>query len=378
MCRLTAYKGNPMLIGDLITNPNNSLVHQSRHAAYHPGVEDKTHTRNILVNGDGFGLSWYTGSKSTDGSAACFKFVTPAWSNSNLRSIGSHVATSLLFAHVRAASSGNEISSPDIAVSQENCHPFVYGKFTFMHNGGIANFKKVKLQLLNQLSPDFFQIIKGSTDSEHIFALFLTFLYKTKSSNFTVEDMANAIDTTISTIIQLCMAADIEDPCSINICVTDGVHMLATRFRNGPQNPPSLYYNYGSKFVCEDGNFVATGNGEACDVVISSAPLSRVSIQSCRDGDCEYVSTHTDDNGSWVLMPKDHMLICRADPLNPHLVKSIELRPIVITLPYLINPKVSEEISAPPSNKAALAKLASSVSYAPQRKPKIIRFRSKL
>lgn len=65
MCRLTAYKGDmqsfesfhiyqiiasglPILIGDVITHPNNSLLCQSRDAAYHPGVIDKSNRRNII------------------------------------------------------------------------------------------------------------------------------------------------------------------------------------------------------------------------------------------------------------------------------------------------------------------------------------------
>lgn len=38
-------------------------------------------------------------------------------------------------AHVRAASSGHDPLDRMI-VSNENCHPFKYGRWTFMHNGG--------------------------------------------------------------------------------------------------------------------------------------------------------------------------------------------------------------------------------------------------
>ena len=48
MCRLACYKGNPILLGDIIVKPENSLVCQSRDAGYHPGVVDKTNRRNIL------------------------------------------------------------------------------------------------------------------------------------------------------------------------------------------------------------------------------------------------------------------------------------------------------------------------------------------
>ena len=79
MCRFTVYKGRPMLIGDIVIKPQNSLVFQSRNAAYHPGVLDKCNKRNIIVNGDGFGIAWY-GDNLNKGSC-CFKIVTPAWSD---------------------------------------------------------------------------------------------------------------------------------------------------------------------------------------------------------------------------------------------------------------------------------------------------------
>ena len=114
-----------MLIGDLVINPSNSLVCQSRNAEYHPLVEDPTGKRNIRVNGDGFGVAWY-GEEASKGSC-CFKFVTPgnnklvaiphhrayyfnilnfslmpAWSNRNLKNLCEHVYSHTVFAHVRA------------------------------------------------------------------------------------------------------------------------------------------------------------------------------------------------------------------------------------------------------------------------------------
>ena len=40
--------GPPILIGDVLTKPNNSLLCQSRDATYHPGVVDKSNERNII------------------------------------------------------------------------------------------------------------------------------------------------------------------------------------------------------------------------------------------------------------------------------------------------------------------------------------------
>lgn len=74
------------------------------------------------------------GADSTRGSCV-FKFITPAWSNNNLRNLGDYIYSNLIMAHVRAASSGHD-HTERVIVSNENCHPFKFGRWTFMHNGG--------------------------------------------------------------------------------------------------------------------------------------------------------------------------------------------------------------------------------------------------
>jgi predicted glutamine amidotransferase len=219
MCRLTVYKGKPILIGDLIVRPENSLIVQSRDAGYHPGVDATADVskRNIRVNGDGFGIAWYRytlptccGSGSCSGSsnslctssscpvaaaaaaaeqkgskaqvaqvhgfrcpavATCFqfKFITPAWSNSNLRSLGNAVSSELIFAHIRAASAGittgnsNNGSEKDI-VNEENCHPFKFKQWIFAHNGGVPCFHQIKRALLALLDDEAFALLSGRCD----------------------------------------------------------------------------------------------------------------------------------------------------------------------------------------------------------------------
>ena len=159
MCRLTAYKGKALLIGDLIVRPENGLVFQSRDAGWHPGVSDGLGKRNIRVNADGFGVAWYSrpriddsddllkvgevadnwiGLRETLYKSCIFKFITPAWCNKNLKNIGQHVRSNLIFAHIRAGSTGLNIEdSLNVSVAEENCHPFQFRQWTFMHNGGI-------------------------------------------------------------------------------------------------------------------------------------------------------------------------------------------------------------------------------------------------
>jgi hypothetical protein len=248
-----------------------------------------------------------------------------------------------------------------------------------MHNGGIPYFSKIRLALLNILSEKSLHLIKGSTDSEHIFALFLDFM---PEESYTLDDMIQALNLTISTVIALCALADIESPCSLNCVVTNGRDILATRFRNGPENPPSLYFICGSRFFCREGRFCANIDGsKATSVVISSAPLSRVTELSnsdhllnrsnildssttlnhsrslsnppildmdeidlsVNDTDSMYLpatgaspaSTGGDSKrGVWTIIPKDHMLICKGDPANPFQVTSLSLQPVEVSNPF--------------------------------------------
>lgn len=90
---------------------------------------------------------------------AVFTSVTAAWSNRSRRRLSEHVKSSCFFAHVRAAPPGS-------AVSEENCHPFQYDRFLWMHNG----------------------TIEGTTDSEHAFAMFLDLMERSARAYSSGDD----------------------------------------------------------------------------------------------------------------------------------------------------------------------------------------------
>ncbi|TGQ25352.1 class II glutamine amidotransferase, partial [Mesorhizobium sp. M00.F.Ca.ET.216.01.1.1] len=89
----------------------------------------------------------------------------PAWSDSNLKSLGRLIKSGLFLAHVRASTGG--------ATSRMNCHPFVSGRWSFMHNGQIGGFEKIRRALENSLSDDLFDQLEGTTDSELFFRLMI-------------------------------------------------------------------------------------------------------------------------------------------------------------------------------------------------------------
>ena len=115
------------------------------------------------TNGDGFGIGWY----GEGAEPAVFKGIEPAWNDKNLREMAGRVRTPLLFAHIRA--------STGTPVQRSNCHPFRHGRWLWMHNGAIRGFHETKRDLMMAVDPSLFLDIEGSTDSEALFFLALTF-----------------------------------------------------------------------------------------------------------------------------------------------------------------------------------------------------------
>jgi predicted glutamine amidotransferase len=60
-------------------------------------------------------------------------------------------------------------------VQQTNCHPFCHGRWLFVHNGFIDEHMRLRRDLLLAVDPELFERIEGTTDSELMLFLALTF-----------------------------------------------------------------------------------------------------------------------------------------------------------------------------------------------------------
>ena len=109
------------------------------------------------------GLGWYEHRSEP----ALFRSISPAWGDENLLELATEIRTRLFLAHVRAGT-----GTP---VQQTNCHPFRYRNWLFVHNGYVAGYQRLRRDLLLAVHPDLFGNIAGSTDSELLFHLALTF-----------------------------------------------------------------------------------------------------------------------------------------------------------------------------------------------------------
>lgn len=270
MCRFAMYIGPALRISALVTEPTHSLIRQSVHSR----------EREEPLNGDGFGLAWYP---LDGGDPAVFRSTTPAWNNGNLLDLARAVSSTCILAHVRAATQAS-------AVSEANCHPFRHGRYTFMHNGDVGGFARLRRPLLALLSDEAFHAIHGSTDSEHMFALFVDRL-REQPPGPPHERLARALAATIAVVVELVERHAGGEPSYLNIAVSDGEAAAAVRFTtDAPEFGESLYYSAGRRYLCTDG---------VCQILSSEDGRGAVLVSSERlTGDHE-----------WTSVPVNRMLV---------------------------------------------------------------------
>lgn len=231
MCRFVSYIGEEkLLISDLIDNPSNSLINQSREAR-----ESKR-----ALNADGFGLAWYNHKIDLD--PGIFKSTQPAWNDSNLKHIANKIASTCFLGHIRASTVGD--------VTLNNCHPFYYKNYTFVHNGTISHFEKVRRSLINELDEDLFTEVKAQTDSEHLFFLIMHYLKHEPSSG-----LEKAVINAFKWIKNFQKSQDKDHFSRLNIVITDGRELIATRFVSKRKSTLSLHYTstdlFNEKHTCD-------------------------------------------------------------------------------------------------------------------------------
>jgi predicted glutamine amidotransferase len=214
MCRWMAYFGDPILADDLLFRPEHSIIDQSLHARL----------GGVTTNGDGFGIGWY---RSGDPAApAVFKGTHPAWNDRNLREVATQIHTPLLFAHVRASS-----GTP---VQRSNCHPFRHGRWLWMHNGSLAGFDKVKRDLLMAVDESLYPEIEGSTDTETLFFLALTFGL--------ADDPPTAVARAVGLAEHVGRRHGVDYPVHMTVATSDGESIWAFRY-SSEKATSSLFYS---------------------------------------------------------------------------------------------------------------------------------------
>ncbi|KAF5689357.1 glutamine amidotransferase [Fusarium denticulatum] len=244
-------------------------------------------TRRGQNNADGFGIGFYTDPKL--GSAPClFTSTIPAWNCTNLQRIASKTASRLIFGHVRATTEGS--------LSEDNCHPFTHGSLMWMHNGGLGGWKYIKRRLGERLADKWYLGVKGGTDSEWAFALFLDTLERLghdpsacPETGFGPTILREAMKRTIAQINEMTDAIpesilqneDVDTRSLLNFAVTDGHSVICTRYISSSKDEAaSLYYSSGTQWTtrtqsASDKQYQMERKDRGADIVlVASEPLT--------------------------------------------------------------------------------------------------------
>jgi glutamine amidotransferase len=167
----------------------------------------------------GWGIGWYV-----DGHPVLRRGVLPAHSDESFVHAAAAARSTVVLAHVRDASIG--------AVTAENTHPFQHGRWLFAHNGTVARYKKVltvREAILAEIDADLRGEVRGETDSERVFFLFLSRLRaRGPLEGATLDQVRRALAETTEAVTRL---ADphAESPTTLNLLVSDGRLLAASR-----------------------------------------------------------------------------------------------------------------------------------------------------
>ena len=212
MCRWLAYSGSPIRMEELLVKRDRSLLDQSLHSRL--GA--------TTTNGDGFGVGWYEDAETP----RLYRSTHPAWNDRNLRELAAGVSSRLFFAHIRA--------STGTAIQETNTHPFRHGRWLWMHNGLIREFPVVRRELALAVADELYPSIEGTTDSETMFYLALTFGLE--------DDPIDAVGRMVGLVEDAGRRHGIEHPIQMTVATTNGESIWAFRY-SSEGSSRSLYFS---------------------------------------------------------------------------------------------------------------------------------------
>lgn len=212
--------------------------------------------------------------------------------NPDLERVARNTSSHILMAHIRASSDGDP--------HEVNSHPFVFDQLLWMHHGGWTDRDALESMLDKEnIKPS--NVSQGVTDSEYMGTIFASHLggHVCERSKYTMKELCRAMVETINDLQDL--SDKVDAPSSLNFAVSDGRHLIATRYRTNDEDPPALYYSIGSKWneTTEKFDILAMPDSnrqnhhilQGSMLLIASEPLA-----------------HEFENKGWQLLIKDQML----------------------------------------------------------------------
>lgn len=271
MCRMLGYVGAPVLLDDLIVKPDSSLIHQT--------IDAKMLR---MLNLAGFGLAAWDDGMAQPHLPLLFRSTQVAIFDSNLRSLAQKLRVRGLVAHLRGVPYDGHV-----AVNEQSLHPFSFpgSPLVLAHNGDLAEFARMRYHLVDHIHPAILAAIPAMSDSAWLYALILSHCAD-PAGPFTADALHDAIVAALAIVRRVRRQLGITRSSSVNLIVSDGRHLVATRFTfdfGCFDEPPfqggveflSQWYTMGSDYRFHDGEWKMTGAGAHMATLVASEPLTR-------------------------------------------------------------------------------------------------------
>ena len=290
MCRALLYLGKPVLLDNLLFQPDSALVRQS----YMPKM---LHMLNLA----GFGMrAWDPASHDAATPFAYASDSLPVFDR-NLKNLAAKVAAGCVLAHVRGVA-----YSTQVEISLQNVHPFQFlgVPLVLAHNGDLARFAEMRPGLSRHVRPELARMVRGTTDSEWIYALVVSQLEDPHVAP-SAEALVAAVKAAIAILREERARLGIDTSSSVNLFMSDGTQVAALRYcfdfgRYATADASrlheanlgflSLWYTVGGDYGLHECEWKMTGGAENADsILIASEPLTR-------------------DVASWVEIPEYALL----------------------------------------------------------------------
>jgi len=277
MCRALAYLGRPVLLDSLLYGPDSALVTQS----YMPRMLH-------LLNLAGFGLKAWDAASHDPARPYTYRSTALPIYDRNLKALAEKIRPECLLAHVRGVPYDTEA-----VISEQNVHPFQFPgcRIALAHNGDLDRMRDMKPLLFEHVRPEFVKMVSGTTDSEWIYAVFVS-QFEDPGRDLTAEEIVRAVDKTIGVLrgVRSRLGIDLYSPA--NLFITTGTQLAAVRYcfdfgcyrtdnaarvvTDAAFRYYSLWYTSGREFGYHDGEWKMTGGADVADsIMIASEPLTR-------------------------------------------------------------------------------------------------------
>jgi glutamine amidotransferase len=275
MCRVLAYLGPPVLVDDLLYRPDSSLVRQS--------VDPKL---LHMLNLGGFGMMAWDPSSHEPSVPYSYRSTNVPVFDSNLKGLALKLRAHCLLAHVRGVAYHSRVS-----IGDHNLHPFRYEGFrlALAHNGDLHRFGEMKYDLVEHIHPAIRLQIRGTTDSEWMYALLMSQV-EDPTADLDTLAIAHGLEKMLTIVRKVRARHAIRTSSPVNLFLCDGNSLVGVRFTFDfgcyPDDPNlvheanlrylSAWYTLGSRYGFSDGEWKMIGGTRSADsVIVASEPLTR-------------------------------------------------------------------------------------------------------